>query len=116
MTRTSSAGTATIGETFSYQVTVPAVAHTAPIYDVRVLDDLELSAADLEFETAGQLRDEIRRLEAVELGLSPSEAGRSLQAAAPRGAAPQKSKANYKMRAKINAPIQPRPGKPKRGR
>ncbi len=89
--------------------------------DVRqVINELEKrmreAAADLEFELAGQLRDEIRRLEAVELGLSPSEAGRSLQASAPRGAAPQKSKANYKMRAKINAPIQPRPGKPKRGR
>ena len=41
--------TATIGETFSYRVTVPAVAHTAPIYDVRVLDDLAASAADIEF-------------------------------------------------------------------
>ncbi|MBL8689708.1 MAG: excinuclease ABC subunit UvrB [Rhodospirillaceae bacterium] len=89
--------------------------------DVRqVINELEKrmreAAADLEFETAGQLRDEIRRLEAVELGLSPSEAGRSLQASAPKGAPPQKSKGNYKMRAKINAPIQPRPGKPKRGR
>jgi excinuclease ABC subunit B len=74
------------------------------------------AAADLEFELAGQLRDEIRRLEAVELGLSPSEAGRSLMASAPKGAPPQKSKGNYKMRAKINAPIQPRPGRPKRGR
>ena len=88
--------------------------------DVRqVINELEKrmreAAADLEFELAGQLRDEIRRLEAVELGLSPSEAGRSLQSAAPKGAPPQKSKGNYKMRAKINAPIQPRPGKPKRG-
>ena len=89
--------------------------------DVRqVINELEKrmreAAADLEFELAGQLRDEIRRLEAVELGLSPSEAGRSLMASAPKGAAPQKSKANYKMRAKINAPIQPRPGRPRRGR
>ena len=89
--------------------------------DVRqVINELEKrmreAAADLEFETAGQLRDEIRRLEAVELGLSPSEAGRSLMAAAPKGAPPQKSKANLKMRAKINSPIQPRPGRPKRGR
>jgi excinuclease ABC subunit B len=89
--------------------------------DVRqVINELEKrmreAAADLEFELAGQLRDEIRRLEAVELGLSPSEAGRSLMASAPKGAPPQKSKGNYKMRAKINAPIQPRPGRPKRGR
>ena len=28
---------------------MPAVAHTAPIYDVRILDDLAASAADLEF-------------------------------------------------------------------
>ncbi len=41
--------TATIGETFSYRVTVPAVAHTSPVHDVRILDDLTLSAADLEF-------------------------------------------------------------------
>jgi excinuclease ABC subunit B len=73
------------------------------------------AAADLEFETAGALRDEIRRLEAVELGLQPSEAGRSLSPSAPKGASPQKSKANLKMRAKINSPIQPRPGRPKRG-
>jgi uncharacterized repeat protein (TIGR01451 family)/fimbrial isopeptide formation D2 family protein len=41
--------TATIGEEFSYQVTVPAVPHSAPLYDVRILDDLTASAADLEF-------------------------------------------------------------------
>jgi excinuclease ABC subunit B len=89
--------------------------------DVRqVIGELEKrmreAAADLEFETAARLRDEIRRLESVELGLSQSEAGRSLMASAPKGAPPQKSKGNYKMRAKINAPIQPRPGRPKRGR
>jgi len=41
--------TATIGETFSYLITVPSVAHTSPLYDVRILDDLSASAADLEF-------------------------------------------------------------------
>ncbi|MBI1778374.1 MAG: excinuclease ABC subunit UvrB [Proteobacteria bacterium] len=76
---------------------------------------MRAAAADLEFETAARLRDEIRRLEAIDLGLGPNEAGRSLQAAAPRGAPPQKSQANYKMRARINAPIQPPAGRP-RGR
>ena len=41
--------TATIGETFSYLVTIPTVPHSAPLYDVRILDDLVASAADLEF-------------------------------------------------------------------
>jgi uncharacterized repeat protein (TIGR01451 family)/fimbrial isopeptide formation D2 family protein len=41
--------TATIGEEFSYRITVPTVAHSADLYDVRILDDLTASAADLEF-------------------------------------------------------------------
>ena len=41
--------TATIGETFSYQITVPSTPHTSPLYDVRILDDLVASTADLEF-------------------------------------------------------------------
>jgi uncharacterized repeat protein (TIGR01451 family)/fimbrial isopeptide formation D2 family protein len=41
--------TATIGETFSYQVTVPLAPHAVPLYDVRITDDLAASAADLEF-------------------------------------------------------------------
>ena len=41
--------TAAIGELFSYRLTVPSVPHTAPLYDVRILDDLAVSAADLEF-------------------------------------------------------------------
>jgi len=41
--------TATIGETFTYRVTVPSVTHSSPLYDVRILDDLLASAADLEF-------------------------------------------------------------------
>jgi excinuclease ABC subunit B len=32
---------------------------------------MRAAAADLEFEEAGRLRDEIRRLEALELGLEP---------------------------------------------
>ena len=47
--------TATIGETFSYTVTVPSLAHTAPLFDVRILDDLALSAADLEFVSVTRL-------------------------------------------------------------
>ena len=41
--------TATIGEEFSYLITVPSAPHTSPLYDVRILDDLAASAADLEF-------------------------------------------------------------------
>ena len=41
--------TATIGEEFSYRITVPSAPHTADMYDVRILDDLAASAADLEF-------------------------------------------------------------------
>ncbi|MDO9500281.1 excinuclease ABC subunit UvrB [Falsiroseomonas sp.] len=48
---------------------------------------MRAAAADLEFEEAGRLRDEIKRLEALELGLQPNMAGRSLQDTAPRGGA-----------------------------
>ena len=41
--------TATIGEDFSYRITVPTAPHSADLYDVRILDDLTASAADLEF-------------------------------------------------------------------
>ena len=41
--------TAAIGESFSYRITVPSVPHSAPLFDVRILDDLAASAADLEF-------------------------------------------------------------------
>lgn len=41
--------TATIGEAFSYRVTVPATPHPLPLYDVRILDDLGASAADLSY-------------------------------------------------------------------
>jgi uncharacterized repeat protein (TIGR01451 family)/fimbrial isopeptide formation D2 family protein len=41
--------TATIGEAFSYRITVPSTPHSADLYDVRILDDLAASAADLAF-------------------------------------------------------------------
>ena len=42
-------GTAAIGETFGYRVTVPATPYPFPLYDVRIVDDLTASAADLSF-------------------------------------------------------------------
>ena len=41
---------------------------------------MRAAAADLEFETAARLRDEIRRLEALELGLEPPPASQSFSA------------------------------------
>ena len=41
--------TATIGEAFKYRITVPAAPYSTPLYDVRILDDLTASAADLEY-------------------------------------------------------------------
>ena len=41
--------TATIGEEFTYRITVPTTPHLAPLYDVRILDDLGASAADLSY-------------------------------------------------------------------
>ncbi len=41
--------TATIGEQFSYRLTVPAAPHSAALHDVRIFDDLAASAADLRF-------------------------------------------------------------------
>jgi excinuclease ABC subunit B len=45
---------------------------------------MRAAAADLEFETAARLRDEIKRLEDLDLGLAPNLAGRSLREAAPK--------------------------------
>ncbi len=53
--KTETQATAAIGETFSYEITVPSTPHTSPIYDVRVLDDLLASAADLEFVSVTKL-------------------------------------------------------------
>jgi uncharacterized repeat protein (TIGR01451 family)/fimbrial isopeptide formation D2 family protein len=43
---------ATIGEQFRYRITVPATPVDVPLYDVRILDDLGLSAADVRFVSA----------------------------------------------------------------
>jgi uncharacterized repeat protein (TIGR01451 family)/fimbrial isopeptide formation D2 family protein len=55
LTKANTRATATIGEEFSYQVVIPSVVHSAPLYDVRILDDLSASAADLEFVDASVL-------------------------------------------------------------
>jgi excinuclease ABC subunit B len=39
---------------------------------------MRAAAADLEFETAAKLRDELRRLEAMDLGLAPGPAANSI--------------------------------------
>lgn len=41
--------TATIGQQFSYLIKVPATPTNVPLYDVRILDNLGLSAADMTF-------------------------------------------------------------------
>jgi excinuclease ABC subunit B len=55
---------------------------------------MKAAAADLEFEKAARFRDEIKKLEAMELGLdgvlAPNVAGRSLQEATPRPGATEK--------------------------
>jgi excinuclease ABC subunit B len=63
---------------------------------------MRAAAADLEFETAGRLRDEIKRLENLELGLEPNLAGRSMQDATPRPAKDKPAKKDWK----------PKPGGP----
>ena len=60
-------------------------------------DRMKTAAADLEFEEAARLRDEVRRLEASELGLH--KAGVSIKAAAQGGWSPEsKAKAKKKHR------------------
>ena len=49
LTKANTQATAAIGEQFSYRITVPSAPHTAPLFDVRILDDLTASAAELQF-------------------------------------------------------------------
>jgi excinuclease ABC subunit B len=57
---------------------------------------MRAAAADLEFEEAARLRDEIKRMEALDLGLEPNLAGRSLQDSTPRAAPKPKAKGDWK--------------------
>jgi uncharacterized repeat protein (TIGR01451 family) len=43
---------ATIGEQFTYTITVPDIPSLVPLYDVRILDDLSASGANLSFVSA----------------------------------------------------------------
>ncbi|MCP4472068.1 MAG: DUF11 domain-containing protein, partial [Gammaproteobacteria bacterium] len=42
---------ASIGETFTYRITVPETLQATALYDVQILDDLTASAADLRFDS-----------------------------------------------------------------
>ena len=49
VTKANTQATATIGEEFSYRITIPTTPHPLPLYDVRIIDDLGASAADLSY-------------------------------------------------------------------
>ena len=49
LAKANSQATATIGEEFSYRITVPGTPYALPIYDVRIQDDLAAVAADLSY-------------------------------------------------------------------
>jgi len=52
LSKANTQGSATIGEQFTYRITVPATPIDVPLHDVRILDDLSLSSADLSFVSA----------------------------------------------------------------
>jgi uncharacterized repeat protein (TIGR01451 family)/fimbrial isopeptide formation D2 family protein len=52
LSKTTTRATATIGQQFTYQITVPASPVNVPLYDVRIVDQLANSAADMTFVSA----------------------------------------------------------------
>jgi len=52
LAKASTQGSAAIGQQFSYLIKVPATPSNAPLYDIRILDNLGLSAANLSFVSA----------------------------------------------------------------
>jgi len=49
LTKANTQATATIGEEFSYRITIPSASYPLPLHDVRIIDDLSASAADLSY-------------------------------------------------------------------
>ncbi len=47
--------TATVGEEFSYRITIPATPYAQPLYDLRIYDDLAASAADLSYVSIAKI-------------------------------------------------------------
>ena len=52
LSKANTQATASIGEQFTYSVTIPAVPVNTPMYDVRILDDLSASNADMRYVSA----------------------------------------------------------------
>ncbi|MCW8193664.1 DUF11 domain-containing protein [Proteobacteria bacterium 005FR1] len=55
LSKATTQSSAAVGERFSYIVTVPETPINSPLYDVRILDDLSSSSADLVFVSATDL-------------------------------------------------------------